>query len=262
LSIGPGWYNVTADLKGPHVTTPAVEPTGAWRPKRSTRLSADVVSDVVNRIVRGTLAVGTTLPNEAGLCEYYDVSRPVIREALKVVEQKGLIRIRQGDGTTVLPKEEWLLLDADVLRISLELDDAGTLRRDVIALRRDLEMSMVKRSVGRLSQADFDEIDQLLERMDASPDSMVVDQIDYEVHRRIHRASGNDVARTIAFQLVDEVRRVYPAIYPREDYDESNRSLRRVIDQLKAGDGDAAAKAMHDHISANWFFSRETFLAD
>jgi len=91
---------------------------------------------------------------------------------------------------------------------------------------------------------------------------MVVDLIDYEVHRRIHRASGNDVARTIAFQLVDEVRRVYPAIYPREDYDESNRSLRRVIDQLKAGDGEGAAQAMHDHISANWFFSRETFLAD
>jgi DNA-binding FadR family transcriptional regulator len=262
LSIGSGWYSVTAEVKGPQVTTPAVEPLGARRPKRAARLSADVVSDVVDRIVRGTLAVGSTLPNEAGLCEYYDVSRPVIREALKVVEQKGLIRIRQGDGTTVLPKEEWLLLDADVLRISLELDEAGTLRRDVIALRRDLEMSMVKRSVGHLSQTDFDEIDQLLDQMDATPDSMVVDTIDYEVHRRIHRASGNDVARTIAFQLVDEVRRVYPAIYPREDYDESNRSLRRVIDQLKAGDGDAAAQAMDDHISANWFFSRDTFLAD
>jgi DNA-binding FadR family transcriptional regulator len=249
-------------MKGSHVTTSAVEPPGAWRPKRSARLSADVVSDVVDRIVRGTLAVGSTLPNEAGLCEYYDVSRPVVREALKVVEQKGLIRIRQGDGTTVLPKEEWLLLDADVLRISLELDEAGTLRRDVIALRRDLEMNMVARSVGHFSQIDFDEIDRLLDDMDASPDAMAVDAIDYEVHRRIHRASGNDVARTIAFQLVDEVRRVYPAIYPREDYEESNRSLRRVIDQLKAGDGEAAAKAMGDHISANWFFSRDTFLAD
>jgi DNA-binding FadR family transcriptional regulator len=253
---------VTAELKGPQVTTPAVEPPGAWRPRRSARLSADVVSDVVDRIVRGTLPVGSTLPNEAGLCEYYDVSRPVIREALKVVEQKGLIRIRQGDGTTVLPRDDWLLLDSDVLRISLELDEAGTLRRDVIALRRDLEMSMVRRSAGHFTASDFDEIDQLMDDMDASPDSMVVDAIDYEVHRRIHRASGNDVARTIAFQLVDEVRRVYPAISPREDYDESNRSLRRVIDQLKAGDGEAAAKAMDDHISANWFFSRETFLAD
>jgi DNA-binding FadR family transcriptional regulator len=250
-------------MKGTQVTDRASRAEqGGERPRRFSRLTVDVAADVVDRIVRGVLPPGTTLPNEAGLCEYYDVSRPVVREALKVVEQKRLIRIRQGDGTTVLPKEEWLLLDADVLRISLELDDAGTLRRDVIALRRDLEMSMVARSVGQFTRAEFDELDLLLDQMDASLDSMVVDAIDHEVHRRIHRASGNDVARAIAFQIVDEVRRVYPAIYPRADYDESNRSLRRVIEELKAGDGEAAAKAMNDHISATWFFSRDTFLAD
>lgn len=238
----------------------------AWsrrgRSKGGSRLTVDVAADVVERIVRGILPPGSTLPNEAGLCDYYEVSRPVIREALKVVEQKRLIRIRRGDGTTVLPKEEWLLLDADVLRISLELDEAGILRRDVVNLRTELEMNMVARSVGRLSKKDFEEIEHLLDEMDASPDSMEIDAIDNEVHRRIHSASGNDIARTIAFQLVDEVRRVYPAKYPREDYDESNASLRRVIVELKAGDAEAAAQAMADHINANWFFSRETFLAD
>jgi DNA-binding FadR family transcriptional regulator len=255
--------NVAPNTKGPRVSDQQPN-AGArrGRPRGGSRLTVDVAADVVDRIVRGVLPPGSTLPNEAGLCEYYDVSRPVIREALKVVEQKRLIRIRRGDGTTVLPKEEWMLLDADVLRISLELDEAGTLRRDVIALRRDLEMSMAARSVGHLTPADFEEIERLLDEMDASPDSLVVDAIDYEVHRRIHRASGNDVARNIAFLLVDEVRRVYPAKYPREDYDESNRSLRRVIVQLKAGNAEAAAQAMADHISANWFFSKETFLAD
>jgi DNA-binding FadR family transcriptional regulator len=110
--------------------------SGSWRPKRSTRLSADVAADVVDRIVRGVLAPGTTLPNEAGLCDYYDVSRPVIREALKVVEQKRLIRIRQGDGTSVRPRDEWFLLDADVLRISLDMDESATLRGDVLTPRR------------------------------------------------------------------------------------------------------------------------------
>jgi DNA-binding FadR family transcriptional regulator len=250
-------------MKGPQVSDrePDAQPKPR-RPRGGSRLTVDVAADVVDRIVRGVLPPGSTLPNEAGLCEYYDVSRPVIREALKVVEQKRLIRIRRGDGTTVLPKEDWMLLDADVLRISLELDDAGVLRRDVITLRSQLEMEMVARSVGRLSKADFAEIDRLLDEMDASPDSMVVDAIDNEVHRKIHRASGNEVARAVAFQLVDEVRRVYPAKYPREDYDESNASLRRVIEQLKRGDGDAAARAMADHISANWFFSKETYLAD
>jgi DNA-binding FadR family transcriptional regulator len=232
--------------------------SASWRPKRSSRLSADVAADVVNRIVRGVLTPGTTLPNEAGLGEYYDVSRPVIREALKVVEQKGLIRIRQGDGTTVLPKDEWLLLNADVLRISLDMDEFGTLRQDVLTLRRDLEMGMVKRSAKRLSLTDFTEMDGLLDRMDAAANWFDVQSIDDEVHRIIHRASGNDVARAIVFQLVNEVRNLNALSFTREDYDESNASLRTVRDHLVAGDGEAAAAAMGKHISANWFFGQRT----
>ena len=226
-----------------------------WRPKRSTRLSADVAADVVDRIVRGVLAPGTTLPNEAGLCEYYDVSRPVIREALKVVEQKGLIQIRQGDGTTVLPKDEWLLLNADVLRISLDLDEGGTLRRDVLMLRRDLEMSMVERAVGRLRLADFQELDRLLDLMDAARDWQDDQTLDDQIHRLIHRASGNEVARAVVFQLVNEVRNLRALSFTREQYNESNASLRRVRDHLVAGDGKAAAAAMGEHIADNWFFA-------
>jgi DNA-binding FadR family transcriptional regulator len=238
------------------VTHPSTDAAaGSWRPKRSARLSADVASDVVDRIVRGVLVPGSTLPNEAGLCEYYDVSRPVIREALKVVEQKGLIRIRQGDGTTVLPRDEWLLLNADVLRISLDMDDTGILRADVLTVRRDLEVGMVERSADRLTDEDFAEMDRLLELMDAATDWVEVQAIDDRVHRLIHRASGNDVARAVVFQLVSEVRNLNPLSFSRADYDESNRSLRRVRDLLRAGDGPGAAAAMGEHISANWFFS-------
>jgi DNA-binding FadR family transcriptional regulator len=248
---------VATELKGTQVTDNAQPAESAWRPKRAARLSADVAADVVDRIVRGVLTPGTTLPNDAGLCEYYDVSRPVIREALKVVEQKGLVRIRQGDGTTVLPKDEWLLLNADVLRISLDMDDNGTLRQDVLTLRRDLEMSMVERSVRRLSLADFEELDRLLDRMDAATDWREVQDVDDEIHRLIHRASGNDVARAIVFQLVNEVRNINTLYFTRDDYNESNASLRRVRDQLVAGNGEAAAAAMGEHISENWFFSQD-----
>jgi DNA-binding FadR family transcriptional regulator len=248
---------VARHAKGAQVTDEATTADpGAWRPKRSTRLSADVAADVVDRIVRGVLTPGTTLPNEAGLCEYYDVSRPVIREALKVVEQKGLVTIRQGDGTTVRPRDEWFLLDADVLRISLDLDESETLRTDVLTLRRDLEMDMVERSAKRLSLADFEELDRLLDQMDAAIDWQTVQDLDDRVHRIIHRASGNDVARAIVFQLVNEVRNINPLYFTREDYDESNASLRRVRNHLVAGDGKAAAAAMGEHISENWFFSQ------
>jgi DNA-binding FadR family transcriptional regulator len=245
--------SVSRQVKGTQV---AENTPGEWRPKRSSRLSADVAADVVDRIVRGSLPPGTTLPNEAGLCEYYDVSRPVVREALKVVEQKGLIRIRQGDGTTVRPREEWILLNADVLRISLEMDESGTLRRDVLTLRRDLEMSMVERSAGRYTDDDFAELDRLLDRMDAATEWFAVQAIDDDVHRLIHRVSGNEVARAIVYQLVNEVRNMDALSFTREEYDESNASLRRVRDRLREGDGAAAAAAMGEHITGSWFFGR------
>lgn len=244
---------MSRQLKGTQVTDQA---TGEWRPKRSTRLSADVASDVVDRIVRGVLPPGTTLPNEAGLCDYYDVSRPVVREALKLVEQKGLIRIRQGDGTTVRPRDEWILLNADVLRISLDMDESGTLRRDVLTLRRDLETGMVERSAGRFSDEDFAELDRLLDQMDAAPDWFGVQVIDDEVHRLIHRVSGNEVARAIVFQLVNEVRNLNSLNFTRAEFDESNASLRRVRDRLRENDGPAAAAAMAEHITMNWFFGQ------
>jgi DNA-binding FadR family transcriptional regulator len=244
-------------MKGTHVTDDALaDDPESRRPRRASRLSAEVAADVVDRIVRGAIPAGTALPNEAGLCQYYDVSRPVIREALKLVEQKRLVRIRQGDGTTVLPRDEWQLLDADVLRISLEIDEAGTLRRDVLTLRRDLEMAMVERAVGHLSLADFHELDRLLDRMDASNDWKEDQDLDDQIHRLIHRASGNDVARAVVFQLVNEVRNLGALSFTREQYDESNASLRQVRDYLVAGDGKAAAAAMGEHIADNWFFAQ------
>jgi DNA-binding GntR family transcriptional regulator len=64
------------------------------------------------------------------------------------------------------------------------------------------------------------------------------------------------VARAIVFQLVNEVRNLDALNFTREEFDESNASLRRVRDRLREGDGAAAAAQMGAHISMNWFFGR------
>ena len=46
-----------------------------------------------------------------------------MREGLKLLEERGLVRVEQGRGTTVQPRERWNLLDPDVLRIALEYDE-------------------------------------------------------------------------------------------------------------------------------------------
>src|SRR5919109_1308950 len=67
---------------------------------RPARLSVVVVNVLVDGIVSGGHPSGSLLPPEPVLCQSFDVSRSVVREALKALEQRGLVRARQGHGTT------------------------------------------------------------------------------------------------------------------------------------------------------------------
>lgn len=66
-------------------------------------------------ILRGDYAPAQVLPREAELMETFDVSRTVLREALRTLTSKGLVESRPRVGTRVRPREAWNLLDPDVL---------------------------------------------------------------------------------------------------------------------------------------------------
>ena len=74
-----------------------------------------LVKEIGNQIVSGDIDPGDTLPNEDSLCQTYGVSRGVLREATKVLAQKGLILTRPKIGTQVQPRESWNLFDADIM---------------------------------------------------------------------------------------------------------------------------------------------------
>src|SRR5882724_10092246 len=78
-------------------------------------MHARIVRDLGMRIVAGELEPGDRLPPEAALLADYDVSRPVLREATRVLVAKGLVLSRQRAGAIVRPRNEWHLLDPDVL---------------------------------------------------------------------------------------------------------------------------------------------------
>jgi DNA-binding FadR family transcriptional regulator len=67
------------------------------------------------RILRGEYAPGDVLPNEAEWCKRLRMSRSVVREAMKMLNAKGLVSSRPKVGTRVEPRERWNLLDRDVL---------------------------------------------------------------------------------------------------------------------------------------------------
>src|SRR4051794_28316395 len=96
--------------------------TPAWV-RRPTNLARAVTAELVERIVRGVHPSGTSLPPEPILCETFSVSRTVVREAVKILQEKGLVQVRQGAGTMVTPAAQWDMLDELVLGATIAQDD-------------------------------------------------------------------------------------------------------------------------------------------
>lgn len=86
----------------------------------SLNLTRTIVDQLGKAIVTQQYKVGNPLPFEANLCETFGASRPIVREAVKMLTAKGLLIAKQRKGTLVQPESEWSLLDPDVLRWMME----------------------------------------------------------------------------------------------------------------------------------------------
>ena len=178
----------------------------AW-PRRPARLGTAVMDALVDRIVSGELRPGTLLPTEPRLCEAFSVSRTVIREAVKILEQKGLVRIRQGQGTTVAQSDEWNLLDPVVLEASVRHDKDLRILDDLVQVRRVLESDMAGQAAGRATSADRAEMRRQLDQLAVevvTPERHML--TDLEFHDVIMRASGNRLGRAVVRTIQSEAR--------------------------------------------------------
>jgi DNA-binding FadR family transcriptional regulator len=78
-------------------------------------LHSKVAESIGSQILRGVYAPGAILPNEADWCRIYGASRTTVREAIKTLNAKGLLKSRTRIGSRVEPREHWNILDRDVL---------------------------------------------------------------------------------------------------------------------------------------------------
>jgi DNA-binding FadR family transcriptional regulator len=87
---------------------------------RGQNLTYSIANHIGIAIVTGVYSADNPIPIEAELCRQYGASRPVLREAVKMLTAKGLLGARPRRGTWVQPEDKWNLLDPDVLGWLLE----------------------------------------------------------------------------------------------------------------------------------------------
>jgi DNA-binding FadR family transcriptional regulator len=164
--------------------------------KTSTRGQVAAVVDILGyRIAAGQYQALETLPVEQELADSLEVGRNALREAVKVLSGKGLISTAPRSGTRVRQREDWNMLDPDILRWHADPDIASEkFMLDLIEMRRIVEPKAAELAAVRASRDDVASILSAYEMMAASGDDEVrrIDA-DIQFHSAILRASHNEV---------------------------------------------------------------------
>lgn len=153
-----------------------------------------VLQTLGREIAQEIIPTGAALPPEPSLETRFGVGRGVIREAIKILEGKGLVSVRPRYGTHVLPRKDWSLLDRDVLAWLVGTD---TPDRDLLLaiqeVRMIIEPAAAAMAAARGTREDRSRIEAALVAMETSHDQASAIAADKAFHLAILDATHNPV---------------------------------------------------------------------
>lgn len=218
--------------------------TGGKRLRRG--IHGQIVEEVGNRIVRGDWKSGEQLPDEAVFGVELDVSRTVIREAMKVLSEKGLIESRPRIGTRICAQENWNYLDSDVLKWIFANGPTKKHIDDLIEIRRMVEPTAAKLAAERISDNEIVTLRQAFQDMvDAGKDVEKGIKPDLLFHHTILRASRNRMLVPLGYTIESALAASFriSSSAPEGKADSLARH-ESVLNAISAHDGEAAEEAM------------------
>lgn len=164
-------------------------------------MHARIVRDMGVRIVSGEFKPGDRLPSEGALLAEYDISRPVLREAVRVLVAKGLVQSRQRAGATVRPRSDWHLLDPDVLYWFIQTQPRSVFVETLLTARRVFEPAAAALAAKVASNEALQSVADAYAGMESARTPEELLEPDLAFHRRIAEATNNDLLAYIGNML-------------------------------------------------------------
>ena len=157
-------------------------------------LHAGILDELGRAIASGGFAEGVLLPRESELQERFGASRQTVREAIKILGAKGMVRARKRAGTFVQPRSSWNLLDADVLNWHPPEAVPDRMLRDLFEIRYLIEPASAQFAAERGEATKVERIADATTAMQAAvgdPDKFY--EADIAFHLAVFAASGNEL---------------------------------------------------------------------
>lgn len=226
---------------------------GMFHAAKQNRVFQDVVDQIEEAILSGQLQPGDTLPSERDLKDMFQTSRGTLREALRVLEQKGLIEIKLGVGGGSVVKAAPLEQVCNGLDLLIRFQKISL--RHLSEFREDVESSVAAIAARRAAPNDIEALDDLLNDARGYRD-LGVDywrefvEVDKKIHQALARITGNPMYIVVHQTVHDNIQRYYEQFLPwtPQMLQENYQDLRDIIQSVKNRRGDKARDLAHRHV--------------
>jgi GntR family transcriptional regulator, transcriptional repressor for pyruvate dehydrogenase complex len=237
-----------------------------FRPIRHARSSEEVAHQIEALILNGVLRGGDRLPGERELAAETGVSRPIVREAIKSLEEAGIVVARHGEGTYV----------GDVIgtvfspQVSRLLASHPRVTMDYLEYRREVESAAVRLAAARATDSDRKLLAGVVKRMEkafAAGDFDAEAEADVEFHSLIGEIAHNIVLlhtlracyRLLSEGVFQNRQRLFAVPGARKNLLDQHRKIAGAIID---GDSDGAEAAAREHIDYVVQVTREVALRE
>jgi len=221
-----------------------------FKKTEKTKAYQEIVAQVEMAILSGDLTPGQKLPPERDLIDTFGISRNTLREALRVLEQKGLITVKTGQKGGIVVKK------VDTKQLSESL--AFLIRHRRVSLthlaefREGLEGNISALAAKRAKVADIQHLTDILNQMEdeIEKDLMSILQLDKSFHLTLAAITGNPVFLTLLKVIYNNIHQYYSRLYPKESrYKwEIYQDLREIADAVRCGNAIKARQLTKRHI--------------
>ena len=209
-----------------------------------------VAQQLLERIIAAKLKPGSSFATEAELLSQFNVSRPTLRESIKLLEYQGLLDRRPGPGGGIIVREPSTDLLAYGLSVFLRMHEVPF--ETVLKAREVIEPALAYEAAVNGSEEDFGELDTSIARMkalDAQSDQEAFLEENRVFHSVIARAGGNKVLEifweTISILATGEHHGIRYSVGNQAHVVKAHQ---RIVDACRARNGEAAAAEMGKHV--------------
>lgn len=204
--------------------------------------------ELLDEIAAGDPPEGERLPREVDLVGRWNVSRNVVRETLRALEERGVLSVRHGVGATVAVRDEWQLLDPEVARALLDSRHRKRTLRELDEARRLVEVEAARLAAARASDALLGEIKGAFDAITALPRTAASQRgrAELELHRAIIQAADNRAIAALARPVLAAYESAADRLGRRAQSEDEHAAI---VTALLGRDEAAAAEMMDRHLS-------------